>query len=118
MTKLGGKVKTRYIANYSKIRRKIEDHDLWELKPLFPELKQLKKTGGGDYIMLCPFHTEESPSFTWHIRKRNFNCYGCGYGGNLIWYYAKRKCVSEFVALIALSKFFNIKIVWKNKQLQ
>lgn len=44
---------------------------------------QLKK-GGANFIGLCPFHTEKSPSFTVSPAKQFYHCFGCGQHGNAI----------------------------------
>ncbi|NDC60543.1 MAG: DNA primase [Betaproteobacteria bacterium] len=44
---------------------------------------QLKK-GGANYLGLCPFHGEKSPSFTVSPSKQFFHCFGCGKNGNAI----------------------------------
>lgn len=38
---------------------------------------------GKDYIGLCPFHQEKTPSFTVNSDKQFFKCFGCGKGGNV-----------------------------------
>ncbi|MFQ5850740.1 MAG: DNA primase [Candidatus Binatia bacterium] len=42
----------------------------------------LKKVGR-NYLGLCPFHTEKTPSFTVNEEKGIFHCFGCGVGGNV-----------------------------------
>ena len=44
---------------------------------------QLKKTGR-DYMGLCPFHNEKTPSFHVNREKQLFHCFGCGASGNLV----------------------------------
>ena len=44
---------------------------------------QLKK-GGANYLGLCPFHSEKSPSFTVSPAKQFFHCFGCGANGSAI----------------------------------
>jgi len=44
---------------------------------------QLKK-GGANYMGLCPFHGEKSPSFSVSPTKQFFHCFGCGKNGNAI----------------------------------
>jgi DNA primase len=44
---------------------------------------QLKK-GGANYIGLCPFHNEKSPSFTVSPTKQFYHCFGCGAHGTAV----------------------------------
>lgn len=44
---------------------------------------QLKK-GGANYLGLCPFHNEKSPSFTVSPTKQFYHCFGCGAHGTSI----------------------------------
>ena len=44
---------------------------------------QLKK-GVANFMGLCPFHGEKSPSFTVSATKQFFHCFGCGKNGNAI----------------------------------
>ncbi|GAB3761500.1 hypothetical protein GCM10028796_11800 [Ramlibacter monticola] len=44
---------------------------------------QLKK-GGANYLGLCPFHGEKTPSFTVSPAKQFYHCFGCGKHGNAV----------------------------------
>lgn len=44
---------------------------------------QLKK-GGANFMGLCPFHSEKSPSFSVSPSKQFYHCFGCGKNGNVI----------------------------------
>jgi DNA primase len=44
---------------------------------------QLKK-GGANFMGLCPFHNEKSPSFTVSPTKQFYHCFGCGANGTAI----------------------------------
>ena len=40
------------------------------------------KKSGANYVGLCPFHNEKTPSFSVSEDKQIFHCFGCGKGGN------------------------------------
>ena len=44
---------------------------------------QLRKAGA-NYVGLCPFHNEKSPSFSVSPAKQFYHCFGCGVHGNVI----------------------------------
>ena len=39
---------------------------------------------GSNYVGLCPFHNEKTPSFSVNTERQCFHCFGCGVGGNSI----------------------------------
>ncbi len=41
------------------------------------------KKAGRNYMGLCPFHSEKTPSFTVNEEKGIFRCFGCGAGGSI-----------------------------------
>jgi len=61
------------------------------------------KKAGRNYIGLCPFHGEKTPSFTVSEDKGIFFCFGCKTGGDLIQFYMKYHQVSFKEAVDALS---------------
>ena len=42
------------------------------------------KKAGANYLGLCPFHNEKTPSFTVSPEQQLYKCFGCGAGGNVI----------------------------------
>ena len=45
---------------------------------------RLDKRSGSNYFGLCPFHNEDTPSFSVSPNKQIFYCFGCHKGGNVI----------------------------------
>jgi len=52
------------------------------------------KQAGRNFIGLCPFHQEKTPSFTVNPEKQIFYCFGCGEGGNAITFVMKQNNLS------------------------
>src|SRR6478609_6886305 len=44
---------------------------------------QLKKAGAQNFVGLCPFHGEKTPSFSVHATRQFFHCFGCGKSGDV-----------------------------------
>ena len=42
------------------------------------------KRAGSNYVGLCPFHNEKTPSFSVNRAKQMYYCFGCHAGGNVI----------------------------------
>jgi DNA primase len=61
------------------------------------------KRRGKDYVGLCPFHQEKSPSFAVNPEKQFFYCYGCKKGGNAIDFVIERDRVEFRDALKILA---------------
>jgi DNA primase len=59
-----------------------------DIVELASEYLTLKKAGR-NFIGLCPFHQEKTPSFTVNRDKQIFYCFGCGEGGNVITFLMK-----------------------------
>jgi len=68
----------------------------------------LKKQSNGEYVALCPFHTEKTPSFTITPRTQLFYCFGCGAGGNVLNFIQKYNKCSYGDAIIILKQYANI----------
>jgi DNA primase len=54
----------------------------------------LLKKAGKNYLGLCPFHAEKTPSFTVSPDKQMFYCFGCGEGGNVYSFLMKQQGMS------------------------
>lgn len=70
---------------------------------------QLRKRGR-NYIGLCPFHQEKTPSFTVSEEKQIFHCFGCGAGGNVYKFLMDFKSISFVEAVQEVADQTGIKI--------
>jgi DNA primase len=64
---------------------------------------QLKKAGAQNFVGLCPFHGEKTPSFSVHATRQFFHCFGCGKSGDVFKFVQEREQISfpEAVRLVA-----------------
>lgn len=85
-----------------------------EITDVVQDFVNLKKRGA-NYLGLCPFHNEKTPSFTVSPSKGIFKCFGCGKGGNAINFIMEHEHLSYPEALRYLAKKYNIEI--KEKEL-
>jgi DNA primase len=68
------------------------------------------KRRGVNYIGLCPFHNEKTPSFTVSPAKNICKCFGCGKGGNPVNFIMELESFSYVEALKHLAKKYHIEI--------
>jgi DNA primase len=73
------------------------------------EFVKLKKRGT-NYLGLCPFHGEKSPSFTVSPAKEIYKCFGCGKSGNTITFLMEHEKYSYVEALKWLATRYNIEV--------
>lgn len=61
------------------------------------------KKSGRNFLGLCPFHKEKTPSFSVSPDKQIFHCFGCGVGGNAVHFISKIENLSfrESLELLA-----------------
>lgn len=65
---------------------------------------------GKNYLGLCPFHTEKTPSFTVNREKGLYHCFGCGVGGNVFTFVTQYEKISFGEALRQLAARANIQL--------
>ena len=70
---------------------------------------KLKKRGA-NYLGLCPFHNEKTPSFTVSSSKEIYKCFGCGRSGNAISFIMEHEKYSYVEALKWLAAKYNVEI--------
>jgi DNA primase len=70
---------------------------------------KLKKRGV-NYLGLCPFHNEKTPSFTVSPVKEIYKCFGCGRSGNTISFLMEHEKYSYAEALRWLAARYNVEV--------
>jgi DNA primase len=70
---------------------------------------KLKKRGV-NYLGLCPFHNEKTPSFTVSPVKEIYKCFGCGRSGNTISFLMEHEKYSYTEALRWLAARYNVEV--------
>src|SRR5690606_39184775 len=65
---------------------------------------------GVNYLGLCPFHNEKTPSFTVSPTKEIYKCFGCGRSGNAISFLMEHEKYSYVEALRWLAARYNVEV--------
>ena len=65
---------------------------------------------GVNYIGLCPFHNEKTPSFSVSPSKGLCKCFSCGKGGNVVHFIMEHEQLSYYEALKWLASKYNIEV--------
>lgn len=72
---------------------------------------RLKKRGK-NFLGLCPFHQEKTPSFTVSAEKQVYHCFGCGKGGNVFTFVMELEKVSFTEAVRTLAEKAGIQLTF------
>ncbi|WP_411354803.1 DNA primase [Peptoniphilus harei] len=92
-----------------------EIRDRADIVDLIGEYVDLKRSGS-NYMGLCPFHSEKTPSFSVSPSKSIFKCFGCGVGGDVITFIMKRENLSFPEAVEFLADKYNVRLeVYKDE---
>ncbi len=80
-----------------------------DIVQVISEYVPLKKAGR-NYVGLCPFHSEKTPSFSVSAERGFFYCFGCHTGGSVITFIMKKEGLSFPDAVKGLASRYNIQI--------
>ncbi len=70
----------------------------------------LKKSGRVNYLGLCPFHEEKTPSFSVNSEMKYYHCFGCGASGDVFKFAMEYKRLSFLEAVEDVAKYAGIEI--------
>jgi len=88
------------------VNRILDAADIVEVVSDFVKLKRR----GANYIGLCPFHNERTPSFSVSKAKGLCKCFSCGKGGSAVGFIMELEQMTYVEALRYLAKKYNIEI--------
>lgn len=94
------------MIDYATIERILQAAEITDVVGDFVSLKRR----GVNFLGLCPFHNEKTPSFTVSPSKGIFKCFGCGKGGNSVNFLMEHEHLSYPDALRWLAKKYHIEI--------
>ena len=77
------------------------------------EVVHLKKSGK-NFLGLCPFHSEKTPSFSVSPEKQIYHCFGCGVGGNIFSFLMKHDGLAFPEAVRTLARRYGVEIPTKS----
>jgi DNA primase len=80
---------------------------------LVSQYVKLRRTGK-NFVGLCPFHKEKTPSFTVSVEKQIYYCFGCHEGGNAVQFLSKYDHLTFQESLESLANQLGIKIQSKS----
>lgn len=86
--------------------------DAARIEEVVGEFVHLRKRGV-NYLGLCPFHDDKTPSFSVSPAKGICKCFSCGKGGNVVHFIMEHEQLSYYEALKWLAKKYHIEVVEK-----
>ena len=69
---------------------------------------KLKKAGAQNFSGLCPFHSENTPSFSVHATRQFYHCFGCGVSGDVFSFVQKIENITFPEAVRAVAQKLGI----------
>lgn len=88
------------------VRRIIDAADIVEVVGDYVHLTKR----GANYMGLCPFHNEKTPSFSVNRQRNICKCFSCGKGGSPVNFIMEKEGVNYHDALLQLAKKYGIKV--------
>ncbi|MFZ5753469.1 MAG: DNA primase [Bacillota bacterium] len=91
---MSGRIPEEFISD---LRHRVDIVEI--IREYLPLRKQ-----GNNFIGLCPFHQEKTPSFVVSPQKQIYHCFGCGKGGNVFSFLMEKNSLSYPEAVLYLAK--------------
>ncbi|MGD9042770.1 MAG: DNA primase [Desulfobacterales bacterium] len=97
------------MANFIPEDKVLEIKNAADIVDIVSEVVHLKKSGK-NFLGLCPFHSEKTPSFSVSPEKQIYHCFGCGVGGNIFSFLMKHDGLAFPEAARTLARRYGIDI--------
>ncbi len=101
------------MIRHDDIERVRQAADLYEV---VSDSVSLKRSGSGEFMGLCPFHDEKTPSFAVRPALGLWHCFGCGLGGDVFAYVERHEGVGFADAVEILADKFGITLHYENSR--
>lgn len=88
------------------VRRILDAADIVEVVSDYVNLQRR----GANYMGLCPFHNERTPSFSVNRQRNICKCFSCGKGGSPVNFIMEKEGISYHDALLHLANKYGIKV--------
>jgi DNA primase len=98
-----------FLAVYIPEDKVLEIKNAADIVEVVSDVVYLKKAGK-NFVGLCPFHSEKTPSFTVSPQKQIFYCFGCATGGNIFSFIMKHDGILFPDAALMLARRYGIHI--------
>jgi DNA primase len=81
-----------------------------DIAALISQYTRLERKSRSNYVGLCPFHSERSPSFSVAADKQLFYCFGCGAGGTVVDFVMRKENLDFLGAILFLAERAKIEL--------
>ncbi len=98
---------SRILAPFFSQEKLLEIRSRADIIEIISEYVTLKRVGK-NYVGLCPFHSEKTPSFNVNEEKQAFYCFGCQKGGDVITFLREIQNISFMDAVSQLAERYGI----------
>src|SRR6476659_1874326 len=71
------------------------------------------RRNGSQYMGRCPFHEDNSPSFSVNPHDKVYHCFGCGVGGDVFKFVQEKEGLDFAAAIEYLADQFNVEIEYE-----
>ena len=87
--------------------------DVADIVTIIGSSVNLKTSGAGRYVGLCPFHDEKTPSFSVNAEQNFYHCFGCGVSGDSIKFIMEQEGMDFYDAIHRLAQLQGMQVEYR-----